>query len=243
MFATGLSEAEKRFIIDGVAQELRNDGRACHECRALSLESGVLSNCNGSARVTLASTDVCVGVKLVVAEPEAHTPEQGRLECSAEFAPGTPQSSGADVDACNLQLSRTMQALFGNGAVLDTKRLCIVPHKLCWRVHVDALVNAVGGGNLLDALCVAVRAALANTRVPCVHAVPVDGGDELQLEVESDETAGTLIDVSRVPLAITLTRLGAHFLVDASPDEQCCATGSVTISVNPQGIKAFEKLF
>ena len=34
-----------------------------------------------------------------------------------------------------------------------------------------------------------------------------------------------------------------HFLVDASPDEQCCATGSVTISVNPQGIKAFEKLF
>lgn len=50
------------------------------------------------------------------------------------------------------------------GGGLDLKSLCLVPGKTCWLVYVDALVLN-DGGNVLDALSIAARAALALTRV------------------------------------------------------------------------------
>lgn len=54
--------------------------------------------------------------------------------------------------------------LFPPGGGLDLKSLCLVPGKTCWLVYVDALVLN-DGGNVLDALSMAARAALALTRV------------------------------------------------------------------------------
>lgn len=51
-----------------------------------------------------------------------------------------------------------------SGGGLDLKSLCLVPGKTCWVVFVDALVLN-DGGNVLDALSIATRAALALTRV------------------------------------------------------------------------------
>lgn len=50
------------------------------------------------------------------------------------------------------------------GSGLDLQSLCLVPGKTCWIVYVDALVLN-DGGNVLDALSIAARAALALTRV------------------------------------------------------------------------------
>jgi hypothetical protein len=63
------------------------------------------------------------------------------------------------------------------GSGLDLAALCLVPGKTCWLVYVDALVLN-DGGNVLDALSIAARAALALTRVYKVRATA--GGRDWQ---------------------------------------------------------------
>ncbi len=55
---------EKDFIRGGFKADIRSDGRACNDSRPLSLSLGDLQQCSGSARCTLGSTDVIVGVKV-----------------------------------------------------------------------------------------------------------------------------------------------------------------------------------
>ena len=46
----------------------------------MELETDVVSNSSGSARVRLANTDVLVGVKAELGEPHPDRPNEGRLE-------------------------------------------------------------------------------------------------------------------------------------------------------------------
>ena len=55
---------ERDFIRGGFKADIRSDGRACNDSRPLSLSLGDLQQCSGSARCTLGSTDVIVGVKV-----------------------------------------------------------------------------------------------------------------------------------------------------------------------------------
>ena len=57
---------EKGFIRAGFEADLRSDGRNCNDSRPLSLSLGDLQQCSGSARCTLGSTDVIVGVKVSI---------------------------------------------------------------------------------------------------------------------------------------------------------------------------------
>jgi len=59
-----VSDAEKAYIAQGVAQDLRNDGRGCRDLRALELELNVIAQANGSARLRVGGTDVIVAVKV-----------------------------------------------------------------------------------------------------------------------------------------------------------------------------------
>ncbi len=55
---------EKQFIREGFTADIRSDGRACNDSRPLALSLGDLQQCSGSARCTLGSTDVIVGIKV-----------------------------------------------------------------------------------------------------------------------------------------------------------------------------------
>ena len=50
-----LSRYEREYIVSGVNEDLRADGRTCRDFRYFSLESGVVSNTSGSARIQLVS--------------------------------------------------------------------------------------------------------------------------------------------------------------------------------------------
>ena len=86
-----LSEAEKTFILHGVEDNLRADGRARGDLRPLVLETGVVSHASGSCHLRLANTDILVGVKTELEAPLPGQPGQGRLEffvdCSANATP------------------------------------------------------------------------------------------------------------------------------------------------------------
>jgi len=80
-----ISAGERKFIIEGIQQNLRNDGRTILDMRPFSVETGMIPQTNGSARVKLSSTDVLVGIKVEIGDPDPDFPEQGRLEVQVEW--------------------------------------------------------------------------------------------------------------------------------------------------------------
>ena len=63
------SEGERLYTAEGMAQNLRADGRACTDFRPSSLDAGVIEQASGSARFLLGATDVLVAVKVAPSPP------------------------------------------------------------------------------------------------------------------------------------------------------------------------------
>lgn len=82
----GLSTAERQFLIEGVELNVRNDGRSRLDFRHLALETGVIATANGSARLKLDNTDVMVGVRVDLSEPEPDRPDEGVHASLCSFA-------------------------------------------------------------------------------------------------------------------------------------------------------------
>ncbi len=107
-----------------------------------------------------------------------------------------------------------------------------------WKLHVDVTVCADGGG-LLDAVALAVHAALADTALPKITlvATPGDGDEEGGVDAQVDEQlgAGRKLDLQGMPLAVTLHVIGGRLVLDATDTEEACAGGSITLAVTPSG--------
>ena len=72
----------------------------------------------------------------------------------------------------------------------------------------DALVLN-DDGNVLDALGLACRAALANTRIPRVDLVAGENGEEPELELDDDMDNAVLLDITAVPVMVSVSQVGA----------------------------------
>ncbi|PSS06457.1 Exosome complex exonuclease, partial [Actinidia chinensis var. chinensis] len=87
----GLSVGEKHFIQGGIAQDLRSDGRKRLTYRPISVETGIIPQANGSARVKLGATDVIASVKAELGKPSPFQPDRGKVaiyvDCSPTAAP------------------------------------------------------------------------------------------------------------------------------------------------------------
>jgi exosome complex component RRP42 len=259
-----LSKAERAFVRDGIEQNVRVDGRARDDYRSMTLELGVVPQASGSARLRLGATDVMVAVKADIGTPPRENPDHGRLQCSVELsASADPAYEGRGGESLGVELGKSLErsllgasaggsaslsaaasgergataraARHGAGAALDMSQLCIQRGKTCWLLQCDALVlNA--DGSVLDALSVAARAALADARIPKVTAVAGPNPDDpAELELDDDPEECSRLDVSGVPLIVTLTRVGAHAVVDATEDEETHAAAGVSVAVDAAG--------
>jgi exosome complex RNA-binding protein Rrp42 (RNase PH superfamily) len=95
---SSLSAAERRFLVDGVAHDVRNDARASGTFRRAFVETGIFESCAGSARVRVGLADVSVGVKLRVVATKSDAPDEGFLECAVDAAFAKLDNSAADAD-------------------------------------------------------------------------------------------------------------------------------------------------
>lgn len=50
-----LSEFERTYVVDGIEKDFRSDGRSCQDYRHFEVETGIVSNTSGSARLRLVS--------------------------------------------------------------------------------------------------------------------------------------------------------------------------------------------
>ncbi|KAK3737287.1 hypothetical protein QZH41_008207, partial [Actinostola sp. cb2023] len=151
------------------------------------------------------TTDVLVGVKAEIGEPNLKRPNQGRIEffvdCSSNASPEFNGRGGEDLAA---DLSRALGRAYNNRSAIDLSSLSILSGQQCWVIYIDALVLECGSGNLHDALSLAVKAALHNTSIPNVS-VTTDGGD-VELEISDDPYDCRRLNVHNTPIIVTLSK-------------------------------------
>ncbi|UYV78079.1 EXOSC7 [Cordylochernes scorpioides] len=228
-----LSETEKSFIIEGIQHNIRIDGRDLTEYRQLVLETGVSPNCNGSAHIRLANNDVLVGVKADLEETKEDTPSEGRLEffvdCTANAA---PQFEGRGGERLAYQICTMLSKAYSQPGTMDLGALSVMAGHRAWTLYVDVLILECGG-SLMDAASLAVKAALADTKLPEVKVHQVE--NLLEVEVAEDPFATVSLDVSRAPVLVTLSRVGRHCVVDTNQEEEQCALSQLVLAVDAEG--------
>ncbi|XP_013194741.1 exosome complex component RRP42 [Amyelois transitella] len=225
-----LSPSEKVYILHGVQDDYRSDGRSNIDYRPMELETDVVSHASGSARLRLANTDILVGVKTEIDVPSPDKPGLGKIEffvdCSAN---ATPEFEGRGGEQLANSISNMMQKAYHSSQAFDLKQLCIFEGKQCWKLYVDILILECGG-NLCDAVSLTVKAALFNTRIPFVKAALMDGGN-VDLQLSDDPFDCKLLDAGSAPLLVTLCKIGEKCVVDPSAEEESCSVISLIVGV------------
>nr|XP_033786222.1 exosome complex component RRP42 [Geotrypetes seraphini] len=230
-----LSEAERVYVAHGVQEDLRLDGRSCEDYRCIEVETDVVSNTSGSARVKLGHTDILVGIKAEMGTPKLERPHEGCVEffvdCSANAA---PEFEGRGGEELGTEIANTLYRVFNNESSLDMKALCISPIEHCWILYVDVLLLECGG-NLFDAISIGVKAALFNTRIPKVRILEDEEGSK-EIELSDDPYDCIRLNVENVPCIVTLSKIGHRHVVDATLQEEACTLASLLISVTSKGM-------
>ncbi|KAF5305613.1 hypothetical protein FQR65_LT07693 [Abscondita terminalis] len=226
-----LCEAEKTFILHGVEENFRIDGRERSQYRPMELETNIVAHAFGSARLRLANTDVLVAVKIEVDVPSLEQPGEGKIEffvdCSANATPDFEGRGGEDLA---MEISNSLTNAYKSTKAFDLSKLCILKGRKCWKLMVDILLLECGG-NLYDAVSLAVKAALWHTEVPRVLSVTLDGNN-VELEVSNKIQDCIKLDVTSAPVMVTISKIGDHCVVDPSNSEEQCATAAVVIAIS-----------
>eukprot|EP01068_Selenidium_serpulae_P001507 Selendium_serpulae@DN1654_c0_g1_i1.p1 len=232
-----VSNAEKAFLEDGVVQGLRADGRDCLDSRPLCVDVDLIPSASGSARIQSADADVVVCVKCTMGPPPRDAQDEGTLvlniDCMGCVNVEVDGWTGDDVGPF---LTTTLMALCLGRHVLDYKRLCVEPGHFAWSVAIDATVlNA--GGNLLDVVCLGIKGALMNCRLPVIVVGDSEDAEDGDKDFEVDEREESAVEFphNTIPLCVTMGLICGRCVLDMTPEEEFCSSAKVTVAVNEAG--------
>ena len=216
---------QKSYLTALAKKSERADKRKPDEFRKVTVETGVIDNAEGSARVRMGNTEVIAGVKLSVGTPFPDKLDEGVLISNAEFSPlssaefeiGRP---GEDV----IEFARVIDRGIRESKAIDVKKLCIEKGEKVWSVFIDIqIVNH--DGNLADAGALAATAAL-NTAV-----FPEFDGENVLFGKKTKKK----LPVTAKPVAVTVYRIADKFFLDPNADEEDLASVKLTIATNDDG--------
>lgn len=219
MLAT-LNESLKKDLVAALDKGLRYDERKLDEHRPVTVETGVSHTAEGSARVTIGETEVWAGVKLSIGTPFPDKPDDGVLMVSTELLPlASPEFESGPPRIGAIELARVIDRGIREAGTIDTKDLVIEKGEKVWMVSVD-LVPFNDAGNLWDACGIAALAALQDARFPKYE----DG--ELNYKEHTDKK----LELQKVPVPLTVIKIGDHIVVDPSNQEEAVADARLTVT-------------
>lgn len=220
-----MSDTMQQHIVTCLKSGIRIDGRRLDEFRQVALEYDVSGTAEGSACVKLGDTEVIVGIKLMIDKPFPDTPEDGAIMVGAELLPLSSahfELGPPSIEA--IELARVVDRGIRESKAIDLKALCIKKGEKIWMVSVD-ICTINDAGNLLDASALATVAALQHTFFPQYE------DDEIDYTIKTDKQ----LELHKIPVAVTVYKLGGHFLVDPLPEEEVASDARLTITTTQDG--------
>lgn len=220
------SLAEANFLLSALSQGVRLDRRGADVFRELSFTFAPSEY--GVCEVRLGKTRVACRVSAELGRPYSDRPFEGVFTCSTEvsqmastaFEVGRPSED-------EVVMSRLLEKAIRRSRALDLESLCVAAGRRCWHVRADVqFLNH--DGNLLDAACIAVVAALLNYRR---NEVTVEGEDIVVHPIT--ERVPVPLTMNHVPITLTFWFFsgGRISLMDCTQQEEQHAEGAMTVTV------------
>lgn len=229
-----ISESQRQFLLDGVQQGLRCDGRGLYDYRRVTFELGVVPTATSSARLRAGETELLVSVKCDVVRPSRLRPDAGNFQVLVECAPSVSVAlaESSSAEDWGKRLSVLLETLCASDSIIDRKALCLLSGVFAWEVHVDVLVLS-SGGNLLDSISLALCAVLSETALPKVEVTEaLEEGEDVHLKVDDRPEAGLRFPLRKLPLCVTVAQIQDMFLLDVTSDEEVCADAMLCVVVD-----------
>ena len=159
MAAPPVPELLRAHLTELARNDERLDGRNRFEGRKVEIQTGVLANAEGSARVVMGNTIVLAGVKFQIMTPYPDRPTSGGFMTSAEVRPvsGVHWEAGPPSPEA-IELGRVVDRGIRESGCLDMNDLCILPGEKAWQVILDVFAVS-DDGNLFDAFATAAMAS------------------------------------------------------------------------------------
>jgi exosome complex component RRP42 len=215
-----IDQEAKRHLSESLAKGVRYDGRKKDEFRQIEIKTGFIVTAEGSAHVKCGETEVIAGVKMSVEKPYADTPDSGILMVGAELLPiSNPKYESGPPGADAIEVARVIDRGIRESKSLDNQRLCIKVGEKVWTINVD-ICPLNDDGNLIDVGSMAAVAAILNARFPAFD------GEKVDFKVKTDEP----IPMMRLPIAITVLRIGDDFIVDPTELEELALDARLTVT-------------
>ncbi|MCK9152061.1 exosome complex protein Rrp42 [Methanobacterium alcaliphilum] len=220
-------EITRKSITNLINNMERPDGRALDEYREISLETGVISKAEGSARVKIGNTQIIVGTKSQLGEPFSDTPNVGVLMTNSELLPmASPTFEPGPPDERSVELARVTDRCIRESRMVDMEKLCIIEGKKVWLIFVDLHILDYDG-NLFDAAVLGTVAALLDTKIP-------------KATVENDEIVINKDILEPLPIRdkvtmCTFAKIGEQMIIDPALDEENILSARISIGITESG--------
>ena len=220
-----MNKGIKDHLKQAIALGVRGDGRGLLDFRKIEIETGISNTAEGSARIKMGNTQVVVGVKLSVDKPFSDRPDEGIVMVGAELLPlASPEFETGPPDIWSIEIARVTDRGIRESKTIDAKALCIKPGEKVWGVSTD--VCALNDdGNLLDAASLGALIALQDTRFPTVENDVVD----------YKHKTNKRLPLTKLPIAVTVLKIGNYLLVDPTLEEQKILDARLTITTTEEG--------
>ncbi|KAK3065528.1 hypothetical protein LTS18_000005 [Coniosporium uncinatum] len=224
-----LSLNERDFILQALKEKIRLDGRAFDAFRNIQLSFG---DEYGVADIQLGKTRIVARVSAEVTTPYPDRKFDGIFTISSEFSPmASPAFEVGRQTQDEVILSRILEKAIRRSSALDTESLCVIAGNKCFHLRADIHVLD-HDGNLVDAACIALIAALQHFRRPDVA---VEGENVTVFSVREREPVP--LAMLHHPLCITFSYYneGETVLLDATLAEEQVREGEVIVTMNKHG--------
>lgn len=218
---------KKEYLVNLAENGKRADGRKFDEFRNISIETGVISKAEGSARVKIGNTQVISGIKMDIGEPYSDSPESGVMTTAAELIPlASPDFEAGPPRENAIELARVVDRGIRESELIEVDKLCIEPGEKVWMVFIDIHILDFDG-NLFDAASLASLAALLTTNVPAER---FDLGEDYPLPLKEP------------PISCTSVKYNGVVVMDPSLDEEEIAEARLTVATDKNGhLRAMQK--
>ncbi len=206
-------------VRDLIGTGKRTDGRSLGQMRPFTVETGVIAQADGSARVRLGGTELVVGVKLMPTGPYPDHPDEGVIHTALQLLPIASPSFDGDMAVEATEIARVVDRGIRHSGMIDMKGLCISPGERVWGLYLDIHVLD-HDGNLFDASTLGIALsmkgmAFPNSRFGMGEDVPVPLGE--------------------MPVTLTFAKVAGELILDPTAEEEGVSDGRITMSLDSRG--------